>query len=42
LRSEQIRARSETTGMTPPEEMPLLPELFDYLQTPVPEPPDGN
>ncbi len=42
LRSEQIRARSTTTGMTPPEEMPLLPELFDYLQTPVPEPPDGQ
>ncbi len=42
LRAEQIRARSGATGLTPPEELPLLPELFDYLQTPVPEPPDGS
>jgi general secretion pathway protein D len=42
LRAEQIKARSRATGLTPAEELPLLPELFDYLQTPVPEPPDGS
>jgi general secretion pathway protein D len=42
LRSEQIRSREATRGLTPAEEMPLLPELFDYLQAPVPEPPDGG
>jgi general secretion pathway protein D len=40
LRAQQIRARENSRGLTPAEEMPLLPELFDYLQAPVPEPPD--
>jgi general secretion pathway protein D len=42
LRAEQIKAKTGATGLTPPEELPLLPEIFEYLQTPVPEPPDGS
>jgi general secretion pathway protein D len=40
LRTQQIQARENSHGLTPSDEMPLLPELFDYLQAPLPEPPD--
>jgi len=37
LRARQIESRSSSDGMTPQEQMPLLPELSDYLQAPIPE-----
>jgi general secretion pathway protein D len=40
LRTQQIQARENSHGLTPQAEMPLLPELFDYLQAPIPEPVD--
>lgn len=33
LRAEQLKARENSDTLVPPGEMPLLPELFDYLQT---------
>ncbi len=44
IRARQLEQRSERQGLTPAEEMPLLPELFDYLQS-TPEglqPPDDG
>jgi len=38
IRGEQLRQRERPRGLTPAEEMPLLPELYDFLQTP----PDGD
>ncbi len=37
LRARQIEARQNSDGLTPEEQMPLLPELSDYLQAPMPE-----
>ncbi len=37
IRAEQIKARERADGLTPKDQMPLLPELFDYLQAPLPE-----
>ena len=36
IRAQQLELREKSAGLTPDSEMPLLPELFDYLQT-VPE-----
>lgn len=33
LRARQLEVRREADGLTPPEDMPLLPELYDYLET---------
>ena len=33
LRAEQLKAREQSDTLVQPGEMPLLPELFDYLQT---------
>ncbi len=38
VRDEQLQQREQPRGMTPAEEMPLLPELYDFLQTA----PDGD
>ena len=38
IRSEQLNQRERPRGLTRPEEMPLLPELRDFLQSP----PDGD
>jgi general secretion pathway protein D len=38
IRSQQLRQRERPAGLTRPADMPLLPELEDFLQTP----PDGN
>jgi len=37
LRARQIESRRTSDGLTPEDEMPLLPELTDYLQAPIPE-----
>ncbi|MCF6262892.1 MAG: hypothetical protein L3J24_04820 [Xanthomonadales bacterium] len=37
LRARQIESRRTSDGLTPQEQMPLLPELTDYLQAPLPE-----
>jgi len=37
LRARQIESRRTSDGLTPAEQMPLLPELTDYLQAPLPE-----
>lgn len=37
LRARQIESRRTSDGLTPEEQMPLLPELTDYLQAPMPE-----
>ena len=36
LRAKQLEFRNEPRGLTPTDQMPLLPELYDYLQTPAP------
>lgn len=33
IRARQLEQRSERQGLTPEDEIPLLPELYDYLQT---------
>ena len=36
LRARQLELREEPRGLTPTNQMPLLPELYEYLQTPAP------
>ena len=42
LRAEQLNARERSQSLTPKDEMPLLPELYDYLQTGVGAPSDDG
>ncbi len=39
LRARQLEFRNEPRGLTPTDQMPLLPELYEYLQTPAPAAP---
>lgn len=42
LRARQLEYREDSRSLTPEDEMPLLPELYDYLQAPLPEPDPSN
>lgn len=42
LRARQLEYREQARGLTPTDQMPLLPELYDYLQTPPPRAPAGS
>ena len=42
LRARQMEFRDKPGGLTPTDQMPLLPELYDYLQTPPASAPAGQ
>jgi general secretion pathway protein D len=42
LRARQLEFRDNPRGLTPTDQMPLLPELYEYLQTPAPAAPPGR